>query len=160
MAVVVRTPRDEDQPYLVRFADGAESKVRREDVAILKHYQRADWQRADVSEESLKNFVVYKCVVGSRAYGLVEETSDTDIRGIYVPPASMHWSMWGVPGQLEDKRTDEVCWELEKFLKLALKANPNILECLYTPMVLHADELARDLLDMREIFLSFLVFQH
>lgn len=159
VAVVVRTPSDSEQPYLIRFADGAESKVERDDVAILKHYQRPEWERDDVSGASLKEHVIYKCVVGSRAYGLVEETSDTDIRGVYLPPASMHWSMWGVPGQLEDKRTDEVYWELEKFLKLALKANPNILECLYTPLVLHADEIARELLDMREAFLSQLVYQ-
>ncbi|MGM0557209.1 MAG: nucleotidyltransferase domain-containing protein [Myxococcota bacterium] len=159
VAVVVRTPDGDEQPYVVRFADGAESKVVREDVAILKHYQRADWAHEDVSEASLKDHVIYKCVVGSRAYGLVEATSDTDIRGIYLPSASMHWSMWGVPGQLEDKRTDEVYWELEKFLKLALKANPNILECLYTPLVLYAGDLARELLDMREAFLSELVYQ-
>ena len=40
----------------------------------------------------------------------------------------------GVPGQLENLETEECYWELEKFLVLALKANPNILECLYTPM--------------------------
>ncbi len=159
VAVIVRTPGSDEQPYLARFADGAESKVAREDVAILKHYQRADWERGEVSDASLKDHVFFKCVVGSRAYGLVESSSDTDIRGIYLPPARMHWSMWGVPGQLEDKRTDEVYWEIEKFLKLALKANPNILECLYTPLVLHADETAQRLLDMREAFLSELVYQ-
>lgn len=156
--MVVRVP-DDDQPYLVRFADGAESKVAREDVAILKHYQRAGWQRGDVSEAPLKDHVIFKCVVGSRAYGLVEESSDTDIRGIYLPPARMHWSLWGVPGQLEDKRTDEVYWEIEKFMKLALKANPNILECLYTPLVLYADEVAEELLEIRDIFISELVYQ-
>lgn len=42
---------------------------------------------------------------------------------------------------------------------LALKANPNVLECLYTPLVEHASGLARELLDMRQAFLSKIVYQ-
>ena len=42
---------------------------------------------------------------------------------------------------------------------LALKANPNVLECLYTPIVEHASELAREMLAMREAFLSRMVYQ-
>src|SRR2546428_593776 len=55
-----------------------------------------------------------------------------------------------------DKRLadDEVYWELEKFLRLALQANPNVLETLWTPLVLEADEVARRLRELREAFLS------
>jgi hypothetical protein len=40
-----------------------------------------------------------------------------------------------------------------------LKANPNILECLYSPMVETATPLAEELLGMRDIFLSKMVYQ-
>lgn len=50
-------------------------------------------------------------------------------------------------------------WELQKFLIMALKANPNILECLYTPIVEYATPLAQELLDMRALFLSRMVYQ-
>ena len=40
-----------------------------------------------------------------------------------------------------------------------MKANPNVLECLYTPIVEHATELAREMLDMRASFLSRTVYQ-
>jgi predicted nucleotidyltransferase len=103
--------------------------------------------------------VAYRCVVGSRAYGLSSEASDTDRRGFYVPPASLHWSLQGVPEQLEKPETDEVYWEAQKFLSLALRANPNVLECLYTPMVEHATPLALELRDMRDAFLSKLIYQ-
>jgi predicted nucleotidyltransferase len=43
---------------------------------------------------------------------------------------------------------------MEKFLRLALKANPNVLETLWTPLVLDADETARELREMRGAFLS------
>ena len=103
--------------------------------------------------------VIYRCVIGSRAYGLEGEDSDTDRRGIYLPPAELHWSLCGVPDRLENDETQEAYWEIQKFLVLALKANPNVLECLYTPIVEHATPLARRLLEMRSIFLSRLVYQ-
>jgi hypothetical protein len=97
--------------------------------------------------------------VGSRAYGLDTETSDVDRRGIYLPPAEQHWSLYGVPEQLEDAATQECYWELQKFLGMALKANPNVLECLYSPLVELATPLAVELLAMRAIFLSQLIYQ-
>jgi predicted nucleotidyltransferase len=64
-----------------------------------------------------------------------------------------------VPEQLENDATQECYWELQKFLNMALKANPNVLECLYTPLVETAAPLAEELRGMREIFLSRLVYQ-
>src|SRR5205823_8536634 len=95
----------------------------------------------------------------ARAYGLDTEESDTDRRGVYLPPAELHWSLYGVPEQLENAATEETYWEIQKFLTMALKANPNILECLYTPIVEQATPLAREMLDMRQSFLSKLVYQ-
>ena len=48
---------------------------------------------------------------------------------------------------------------IQKFITLALKANPNILECLYTPLVETATPLGEELLAMRGCFLSKLVHQ-
>ena len=98
------------------------------------------------------------CVVGSRAYGLDGPGSDTDRRGIYLPPADLHWSLYGVPEQLENPESQECYWELQKFLDLALKANPNVLECLWTPLVEHTTPVAEALLAMRASFLSKLVY--
>lgn len=104
-------------------------------------------------------YVIYRCVVGSRAYGLEEPDSDTDRRGFYLPPADLHWSLHGVPEQLENDATQECYWELQKFITLALKANPTILECLYTPIREDVTPLAQELLDKRAIFLSKRVHQ-
>jgi len=97
--------------------------------------------------------VIYRCIVGSTAYGLAQEGSDTDRRGFYLPPADAEWSLAGVPEQLETDN-EEVYWEIEKFIRLALKANPNVLECLYSPLVETCSPLARELVDLRHIFLS------
>jgi len=82
-----------------------------------------------------------------------------DRRGIYLPPADQHWSLYGVPEQLENHDTQEAYWELQKFLVLALKSNPNVLECLYTPLVETATSLAEELLSFKSIFLSKIVYQ-
>jgi predicted nucleotidyltransferase len=42
---------------------------------------------------------------------------------------------------------------------MALKANPNILECLYSPLVEKVTPLAEELLEVRERFLSQMIFQ-
>jgi predicted nucleotidyltransferase len=103
-------------------------------------------------------YVIYSCVVGSRAYGLEGDDSDTDRRGVFLPPAALHWSLRGVPDCVTDPETLDCYWELKPFLLLALKATPNVLECLYTPLVEHATPLARDLLALRDCFLSKLAY--
>lgn len=157
VGVVVAAPAEAGGAYWVRFPDGGEAQLQRRDLAIRKHFQRAGLRRGD--DADLYRHVIYRCVVGSRAYGLDDAGSDTDLRGIYLPPADMHWSLAGVPEQLEDKDAELCYWEIQKFLALALKANPNILECLYTPLVELAAPLAQELLAMRDIFLSQMVYQ-
>jgi hypothetical protein len=44
-------------------------------------------------------------------------------------------------------------------LVLALKANPNILECLNTPLIQYKNEIAEELLTLKYVFLSKLVYQ-
>jgi len=158
---VVTAPQDNAHSYRVRFADGTQAALHRHQFAVRKHHQAGELLREGdaLSEFSLYEHVIYSCVVGSRAYGLDEEGSDTDRRGVYLPPAELHWSLYGVPEQLENKGAEECYWELQKFLVLALKANPNVLECLYTPIVEKATPLAVELLEIRSAFLSKLVYQ-
>lgn len=158
---VIAAPQDNSHSYHVRFPDGTDAALRRAEFAVRKHHQAGELLRPEdnLSDFKLAEHVIYSCVVGSRAFGLDDESSDVDRRGIYLPPAELHWSLYGVPEQLENKSTEECYWELQKFLTLALKANPNVLECLYTPLVERATPLARELLGMREAFLSKLIYQ-
>lgn len=97
-------------------------------------------------------FIQYRVTVGSRAFGLATEHSDTDLRGFYLPPAREHWRLQGIPEQLE--WGEECYWEAQKFVSLALKANPNILEVLHSPLVHTCTPVAQALLDIRHAFLS------
>jgi predicted nucleotidyltransferase len=160
--MVVQAPTDAEHSYRVRFPGGEETSLRRDEFHVLSHYKQATsgaGEAGAMAEYDLYRCVIYRCVIGSQAYGLARDESDVDRRGIYLPPANMQWSLFGVPEQLENDATQECYWELQKFLVLALKANPNVLEVLYSPMVELATPLADELLAMRQAFLSKLVYQ-
>jgi uncharacterized protein len=143
------------------LVDGREVNLKRREFAIRKEYQAAGLELAGsaMGECDWRAYVIYRCVIGSRAYGLASDESDTDRRGVCLPPAELQWSLYGVPEQFEDDGAQECYWEVRKFLDLALKANPNVLECLYSPLIEYATPLARELLEMRSGFLSKLVYQ-
>jgi predicted nucleotidyltransferase len=157
VGVIVRSPVHVTYAYLIRMIDGTETRLKRPEFAIHSHFQNP--QKPDGIDFDLYTCVQYRCIVGSRAYGLDTEDSDTDRRGFYLPPAELQWSLYGVPEQLENSATEEIYWELQKFITLALKANPNILECLYSPLIETVSPLAEELLSMRSIFLSKLIYQ-
>jgi predicted nucleotidyltransferase len=159
VGVVTRAPAVAGERFLVRFPDGFETSLSREQLDVLKHFKdRLPDATPDCSFD-LEKLVIYRCVVGSRAYGLDTDDSDTDRRGVYIAPAELQWSLFGAPEQFEDNATQSCYWELQKFLTMALKANPNILECLYSPMVEKVTPLGEELLLIREACLSQMIFQ-
>jgi len=166
VGVVTRTPAGTESHYLVRFPDGFESSMVRSEFDVLKHFKDR-LTGANVAAEpgtssagfDLEEFVIYRCVVGSRAFGLDSDDSDTDVRGVYIAPADLNWSLFGAPEQFEDSAAQSCYWELRKFIVMALKANPNILECLYSPLVEKTTPLGAGLLGLRECFLSQMIFQ-
>lgn len=111
----------------------------------------------ELTPESLhlvRDHTVYACVMGSRAFGLATEASDTDRRGVYLAPTPLFWRFEKPPTHLEGPRDEEFSWELERFCELALRANPNILECLHSPLVERVTPVGEELLSLREAFLS------
>ncbi len=164
VGVVTRTPAVEGEQFLVRFPDGFEKSLERSQLEVLKHFKdrlgdSAQQNGTPGSGFDLESCIIYRCVVGSRAYGLDNDDSDTDRRGIYLAPAELQWSLFGAPEQFEDNATQSCYWELQKFIIMALKANPNILECLYSPMVEKVTPLGEELLALRQQFLSQMIFQ-
>lgn len=158
VGVIIRSPTDQSHTYAIRLPSGETITLHRHEFTIRKHFQQEGLQSA-LTDLNLTDFVIYRCIVGSRAFGLEDANSDTDRRGIYLPPANLHWSIYGIPEQIEQKEAQECYWELQKFMILALKANPNVLECLYTPLIETATPLAEALLQQRSLFLSQLVYQ-
>ncbi|MFE5857711.1 DNA polymerase beta superfamily protein [Streptomyces sp. NPDC056500] len=105
-------------------------------------------------EDLVRHHTIYSCVMGSRAFGLATEDSDTDRRGIFLAPTPLYWRLVKPPTHVEGPADEQFSWELERFCELALRANPNILECLHSPLVEHIDDTGRELLSLRGAFLS------
>jgi hypothetical protein len=158
VGIVTRTPCGHEQHFLVRFPDGFEASLLRDELEVLKLFKDR-LEPCGTRDFDLDEHVIYRCIIGSRAYGLDTDTSDTDLRGIYLAPAELHWSLYGAPEQFEDNATQSCYWELQKFLVMALKANPNILECLYSPLVDKVTPIGQQLLAIRDRFLSQMIFQ-
>lgn len=113
-----------------------------------------DHKDPEDSETLVRDHTVYACVMGSRAFGLATDGSDTDRRGVFLAPTPLFWRLEKPPTHVEGPAEEQFSWELERFCTLALRANPNILECLHSPLVEYADDTGRELLDLRGAFLS------
>lgn len=110
--------------------------------------------RESLGHDLVREHTVYACVMGSRAFGLATENSDTDRRGVFAAPTPLFWRFDKPPTHVSGPRDEEFSWEVERFCTLALRANPNVLECLHSPLVEHVDATGRELLDLRGAFLS------
>ena len=105
VAVVLQMPSDIRGEYRVRFPDGAETSLKRSEFQVRKELAKTIGTVLGISQADLYEFVIYRCIVGSRAYGLDEDSPDVDRRGIYLPPADLEWSLLGVSEQLESQET-------------------------------------------------------
>jgi predicted nucleotidyltransferase len=87
-----------------------------------------------VTIESVKKngWLIFEGIVGSKAYGLDTASSDTDIKGVFILPQELFYSLDYIP-QVSNETNDIVYFELKRFIELLAKNNPNILELLALP---------------------------
>ncbi len=109
-------------------------------------------------EEFWKRNLILHVISGSRTYGLARAGSDEDTRGVCIPPKEFLLGLQTFE-QHENETQDHVVFALAKFVRLALQANPNIIETLYTDPqhVLFINRYGERLVAVRDIFLSRLV---
>ncbi|MCP5021470.1 MAG: hypothetical protein GY930_06810 [bacterium] len=116
-------------------------------------------------------------IAGSRAHGLHSQASDVDLKGLAVPPAAFFHGIRGefeqsddavqFPVFLPDLTAEEQAiarqsgvegsvYGVQKFLRLASKSNPNVLECLFCrdQEVRILSPLGERLREARSLFLS------
>jgi uncharacterized protein len=74
---------------------------------------------------------MYETVHGSIAYGLARQGSDVDVKGVVIGPAAWYFGWAGGPEQI-DVSPDHVRYDIRKFFRLAVDANPTVLELLWT----------------------------
>ncbi|MEO5563519.1 MAG: nucleotidyltransferase domain-containing protein, partial [Chitinophagaceae bacterium] len=89
-------------------------------------------QKMTIEWVKSNGLLVLEAITGSKAYGLDTAKSDTDIRGVFVLPRDMFYSLEYVE-QVSNATNDIVYYELKRFIELLSKNNPNILELLDMP---------------------------
>lgn len=77
--------------------------------------------------------VIFRGIVGSRAYGTANAQSDTDTRGVFVVPSMEYVRLVPPPKQVSDAKNDHTYYSLLRFCELMAEANPTTMEMLYLP---------------------------
>ena len=142
--------------YLLETASGRRLQAERDQLRMARQDLldefRTKTRRWDFMR--LRGAVMYEVVVGSRAWGLADESSDEDVRGWFLLPFDDWVSLWDAPDEIQSPDSDEAYWEIEKLLFQALRADANTLECLWSPLHRKVTPLGEKLLSIRETFVS------
>jgi hypothetical protein len=67
---IIESHSDATHSYLVLFADGSKASFLRSEFSIRKQVQAVDFARPQANDRELEllSCVIYRCLVGSRAY--------------------------------------------------------------------------------------------
>ncbi|MFZ5952879.1 MAG: DNA polymerase beta superfamily protein [Candidatus Rifleibacteriota bacterium] len=76
--------------------------------------------------------LIYEVVHGSQAFGLDGPESDLDLKGIIIGPPFWYSGFLPAPEQLIISK-DHTLYDVRKFFKLAIDANPTAIEMLWVP---------------------------
>jgi predicted nucleotidyltransferase len=105
----------------------------------------------------IEECLIFETIVGSCAYGTNTLESDIDKKGICITPKNTYLSLFKNFNEYrEDDPEDKVIYSLDKFMLLASKCNPTILELLFIEdnlWTMHCD-MYLYLRENRDMFLS------
>src|SRR5262245_51108291 len=87
IGVIVESPPTNNGAYVVQFADGQTATAYFRELVLRRQEVEAELGQTTAD---LRPFIIYRCQVGSKAFGLAEDDADDDLRGIYLPPARLH----------------------------------------------------------------------
>lgn len=139
--------------FELEMPSGRVLEVKREAFTVPRA-EEAQLARRDWDHRRYRGHVIYSAVVGSQAWGLADATSDVDVRGCFLLPFEDHAGLYEPPGEIHDVGHEEAYWEAERFVRQALKADPNTLETLWSPLVRSATPQGVKLKQAREAFSS------
>ena len=151
---VGRVVRIEGDAVTVRVVGVGEAVYARAEVTPRKPGQLRFARQREAAWAALRPCVVIEAVVGSRAWGLADDDSDTDRRGIFVLPFSWTTGLVSAPEDLVSADGSETFWEAGKAVRQALRADPNTLEVFFAPEIEVRDPMGQWLWDARDAFVS------
>jgi predicted nucleotidyltransferase len=155
VAVVIDLAYDS---YTVRTPTGRSIEAQRDQLTIQKRDRLKAIASRQHDWETLREHVIYSAVVGSTAWGLTDEASDEDIKGVFLLPFEGWAGLWQPADEIQDPASDTQLWEVQKAVYQGLRADANTLELLWSPHVRVCTELGQALADERRMFVSQNIF--
>jgi hypothetical protein len=107
----------------------------------------------------VSDYTVLSVELGHRAYGLSTERLLPRKYGIFAAPTGCFWGFDKPPPHVEGPLPDQSSWEIERFLNLALTGDPDALECLWSPIVDHRNDIGDGLMALRPYLVSRQVYR-
>lgn len=156
--LVGRVVRARDGGFDVLVTGVGELWYARTELAPRRAGQLEYAHRREAAWQALLPCRVLEATVGSRAWGLAHEQSDTDGRGAFALPFSWTGGLREPPSELISADGSSTYWEVRKLVDQALRADPNTFELLFVPSVRALDEVGQWVLDARDAFVSKLLF--
>ncbi|MBS2028768.1 MAG: nucleotidyltransferase domain-containing protein [Deltaproteobacteria bacterium] len=150
---VMKSPDDAGNVEVMIVGVGV-ATYRRDELVPRKEGQARFARRRATDWGALAGCHVLEATVGSRAWGLADEGSDTDVRGLFALPFPWTTGLAEPPTDLVSVDGSATFWELGKALRQALRADPNTLETLFVPTARPLDELGQWVLETRDAFVS------
>lgn len=106
---------------------------------------------------NIEETIVFETLAGSFMYGTNVPTSDSDYRGVCIPPAHVRNDLFNGFSQADGfSGEDRTIYSLARFFKLCADANPNIIEMLFAPPSVWkvSSETWEQVLQSRYLFIS------
>ena len=151
---VGRIVRSDGERVWVLVVGVGEIELARGEVVPRKLGQVRFAARRAAVEEALRPCVILESVVGSRAWGLSDEHSDTDHRGVFLLPFPWTTGLADRAEVIVSADGGATYWEIERTIRQLLRADPNTLEVLFVPDVRVLDPVGDRLLAARDAFVS------
>lgn len=103
------------------------------------------------------NRLLFEYVRGSHLYNLNNEFSDIDTGGVFACTKNELYGCYGYKAQVSDEKHDNTWYEIGELVRLLLKSNPTVMECLFIPkdkVIGEVSPLMQMLIDNRDQFIT------
>jgi hypothetical protein len=156
--VIGRVVRARDGGFDVLIVGTGEVWFARDELLPRKPGQIQFAKRRAATWEALHQCIVLEAIVGSHAWGLADDASDTDTRGVFALPFPWTLGLAEKPTDMVSADGSTTFWEFTKAVNQALRADPNTLEMLFLTNARATDVFGQWLVEERDAFVSKAIF--
>ncbi|WP_160312712.1 DNA polymerase beta superfamily protein [Jiangella alkaliphila] len=148
-----RVVREADGTYTIALADGQVVEAGPDQLSTLADppSELPEPVRAAAPDDLVVARTLYAAAVGEP---LADPGAELTVRAVYQAPTAAFWSLRKPPEQVAGPGPSWLSWEVERFCRLALDADPVCLELLWSPRRVWVGAVGQELLDLRPAFLS------